>query len=94
MLMLKVVTYGSTFTAAMFFASREVKLKRQLTDAAIPPVKQVSDLGFANDIREELKRQQALRELPKEQLFKYRVAVLCKFLFMAMLIAEVLVLQR
>jgi hypothetical protein len=83
-----------TFAAWMIFSIWRVRLKRQLTDTAIPPLKLVSDLGIVNDFREELKREQVLRELPKQQLFKYRVVVLCSFLFFAMLIAEVLVLQR
>lgn len=93
MFTLKAITYCVTFAAAMFCAHWEVRLKRQLTDAAVPPLKLVSDLGIFNDIREELKREQALRDLPKEQLFKYRMALLCKFVFIAILIAELFLLH-
>ena len=90
----KVITYCVTFAAAMFFAFWKNRLKRRLTDAAISSLKLVSDLGIFNDIKEELKREEALRDLPKQQLFKYRVVNLCTFLFFVMLVVEVLVLQK
>jgi hypothetical protein len=94
MFILKVVTYCTTIAAAMFFAFWELRLKRQLTDSAIQPVERVSDLGIMNDLSERMRRERVLRELPKQRLFKFRMVVMFKFLFVAILIAEVLILQK
>ena len=93
MLTFKVITYSVTIAAAMFFASWELRLKRQLTDSVGQPSKMVSDFGVIS-LRERLRREQILRDLPSEEKFKYRMVVMFKFLFVAILIAEVIVLQR
>jgi len=41
-----------------------------------------------------MKRERFLRELPRETLFKYRLVIILKFFFVALLIAEVIVFQR
>jgi len=41
-----------------------------------------------------MKREQYLKQLPREKLSKYKLAVTLKFFFVALLIAEVIVLQR
>ena len=94
MFILKVVTYCATIAAAMLFAFWELRLKRQLTDGAVRPVERVCDLGVINDLSERMRREQALRDLPKQALFKLRMVVVLKFLLVAILIAEVIVLQR
>jgi hypothetical protein len=91
---LKVVTYCATIGAAMFFAYWERKLKLQLTDEAVQPLKHVSDLGMLYDLKESLQRERFLRGLPAKVKFKYRMAIALKFVFFAILIVEVLVLQR
>ena len=94
MFILKVVTYGATIAVAMFFAFWELRLKRQLTDSAMQSVERVSDLGIMNDLSERMRREQVLRDLPKQALFKFRIVVTLKFLFVAILIAEVVILQK
>lgn len=94
MFILKVVTYCATIAAAMFFAFWELRLKRQLTDDAVRPVERVSDLGVMNDLSERMRREQVLRDLPKQALFKLRMVVALKFLLVAILILEVIILQR
>jgi len=78
----------------MFFGFWEDRLKRQLTDSAMKPVAWVSDFGIVHDLRERMRRERVLRELPKEALRKFRMVVILKFLFVAILIAEVIILQR
>jgi hypothetical protein len=94
MFILKVVTYSATIAAAIFFAFWELRLKRQLTDGEARPVERVSDPGVINDLSERMRREQALRYLPKQALFKLRMIVVLKFLLVAILIAEVIILQR
>ncbi len=93
MFILKVVIYSVTILAAMFFGFWELRLKEQLTDSAFQPSKMVSDFGAFN-LSERIKREQILRDLPKEAKSKYRKVVMLKFLFVAILIAEVIILQR
>ncbi len=78
----------------MFFAFWEDRLKRQLTDSATKPVEWVSDLGIMHDLAERMRRERVLRDLPRQALRKFRMVVILKFLFVAILIAEVLILQR
>jgi hypothetical protein len=78
----------------MFFGFWELRLKRQLTDKAVQPLERACDRGILDDISENIKREQALGGLPKQELFKVRMVVMLKFLFVAILIAEVIVLQR
>jgi hypothetical protein len=94
MFILKVVIYSVTIAAALFFAFREDRLRRQLTDEAPQPPVSVGDMGYINDFKEEMRRERYLSSLPKQALFKYRRAAMLKFLFVAILIAEVLILQR
>ena len=78
----------------MFFAYWELRLKRQLTDDPLAPVERAIDFGITDELSDRLRRERILRELPKQALFKFRLAVALKFLFLAILIAEVIVLQR
>lgn len=94
MITFKVVIYCVTIAAAMFFAYWERKLKLQLTDEAVQPVKYVSDLGMLHSLKESLRRERFLRGLPAQLKFKYRMAVGLKFLFLAILIIEVIILQK
>ena len=94
MLLLKVAIYSATMTAAMFFAFWELRLKKQLTDDAVQPVTRVSDLGIMSDISERVRREQVLKELPKQVSRKLRIVIMFKFWLVATLIAEVIILQR
>ena len=94
MFVLKVVTYCVMIAACRFFAYWECRLKRQLTDDTPQPPVNVSDIGVFNDLKEQMRREQYLRSLPKRSLFKYRRAVMLKFLFVGILIAEVILLQK
>lgn len=69
--MLKALTYSVTILAAVFFGFWELKLKNQLTDTAVQPPKMVSDFGVV-DLSDRLRRERALRDLPKQTLFKLR----------------------
>jgi hypothetical protein len=94
MFMLKVVTYCATIAAAMFFAFWELRLKRRLTEDSMQPAERVSDLGVMNDLSRRMRREQVLRNLPKQAIFKLRSVIMFKFLSVAILIAEVLLFQR
>ena len=78
----------------MFFGFWELRLKRQLTDGAMQPMEEVSNLAIMNDLSDRMRREQVLRDLPKRVLFKLRLVVAFKLLFVAALIAEVIILQR
>jgi coproporphyrinogen III oxidase len=91
---LNAVIYGATIAAAFVFAFWERKLKLQLTDEAVQPVKYVSDLGVLYDLKENLRRENFLSTLPPQAKIKYRVAVGLKFLFLAILFVEVIFLQQ
>jgi hypothetical protein len=78
----------------MFFASWELRLRRRLTDGAVQPVERVSNIGFINNVSEQFRRERVLRDLPKDKLFMLRRVAMLKFLFVAILIVEVIVLQR
>jgi hypothetical protein len=78
----------------MFFAFWELRLKRQLTDSISPQSTAISDTGVINDLSERMRHERALRELPKAALSKLRAVIALKFLFVAILIIEVIVLQR
>jgi hypothetical protein len=93
MFILKALAYSITILIAVFFGFWELRLKEQLTDAAVEPSKMVSDFGTV-DLSDRLRRERALSDLPKQALFKLRMVVMLKFLFAAMLVAEVIVLQR
>jgi hypothetical protein len=94
MLILKLVTYSVTFGAAILFAFLEQRLKLQLTDADFQPSNSPADFGVLNDLSERLQRERILKGLPKQTLHKFKVIVGLKFLFLALLVAEVLFLQK
>ena len=94
MFILKVVIYSATIAAALFFGFWELKLKRQLTDGAFQPSKNVGDFGALNDLSERMQRERILRGLPKQVLLKFKMVVGLKFLFLAILIVEVIFLQK
>jgi hypothetical protein len=91
---MKACLYCATIAAALFFAYWEDRLKRQLTDKAFRPSERISDFGVLNDLEERMQRERILKVLPKPALGKYRKAVVLKFFFVALLILEVIVLQR
>jgi hypothetical protein len=92
--MLKIFIYSLTIALAMFFAFWELRLKRQLTDSASPPSTRPSEFGVINDLSERMNRERVIAGLPKEALTKFRTVVALKFLFVAILIVEVIVLQK
>jgi hypothetical protein len=91
---LKIALYIFTVLACFFFGLLEFKLKSQLTAGAAEEDKFVSEYGIANDLRLQMKRERFLKQLPRKRLFKYRLTVALKFFFVALLIAEVIVLPR
>jgi hypothetical protein len=94
MFILKVATYGATIVIVMFFGFWELRMRRELTDKLLPPPERASDLGLLYDFSEQIKRDKTLRSLPKQALFKLRMVGLLKFVFFAILIAEVIILQK
>ena len=94
MLTFRVVVYCSTIAVALFFAFWELRLKDQLSDETLQPSKHISDIGVLNDLAERAKRERFLRDLPQQALKKVRIVVGLKFLFVALLIVEIIVLQR
>jgi hypothetical protein len=94
MFILKIIIYSITIAAAMFFGFWELRLKHQLTDSATQPFERVSDLGVMNDLSERMRREKILGDLPKRALVKFRMIVIFKFLFVAFLIVEVIILQK
>lgn len=93
MFVLKALTYGVTILVAMFFGFWELRLKEQLTDTVVQPSKTVSDFGAVN-LSDRVRRERALGDMPKQALFKLRTIITLKFLFLAILVVEVIVLQR
>jgi hypothetical protein len=94
MFILKCVVYTVTIVVAMFFAFWELRLKRQLTDGVSSWSGKISEFGVMHDLSERMERERALRALPKAALGKLRIVIRLKFLFVALLIIEVIVLQR
>jgi hypothetical protein len=96
MLALKTALYTLTIGFAFFFASWELKLRRRLTDDALDQqnenVSDYADVSYG--IRREVRRERIKKSLPAEILFKLRIVASLKFLFVAILIAEVIFLQR
>jgi hypothetical protein len=90
----KIALYILTTAACFFFAFWELKLKSQLTAGVAEEDKYVSEYGVVNDLRLRMKREHYLKQLPREKLSKYRLAVTLKFFFVALLVAEVIILQR
>ena len=93
-LALKILIYGITIAAALFFAFWEGRLKRQLTDGALMSSPNPSDWSPMNDLSERMQRERTLKSLPREMTSKLRLIIGLKFLFVAILIVEVIFLQR
>ena len=93
-IMLRLIIYSATILAAMFFAFWELRLKRQLTEGISSDSGMVSELGFIHDLSKKMECERVLRALPKEKLVKFRRVVALRFLFVALLIIEVIMLQR
>jgi hypothetical protein len=95
MLAFKAALYTLTIGSAFFFAFWEWKLRRRLTDEALERhTESVSDYSDAlYGIRKETRRHRILKSLPPEALFKLRAVASFKFLFVAILIIEVIFLQ-
>ena len=94
MFALKVLIYGATLTAAFFFAFLEMKIKLQLTDPTFRPSKNPGDFGVLNDLSERMQRERILSGLPKQVRRKFNLVVGLKFLFVALLILEVMFLHK
>jgi len=94
MLTLKAALYALTVITAFFFGFWEMRLKRQLTDDAPKPHENVSDFGLLNDLSKALRRERFLETLPHQRTSKLRMVVSLKFMFIAILIVEVLAFQR
>ena len=94
MLIFKVILYGLTIGAAMFFGYWELRLKRELTDSAVNPRKMPSDFGMIGELSERSERERILSGLPRRTVSPLRRVIMLKLLFVAILIAEVLLLQR
>jgi hypothetical protein len=96
MLALKIALYIPTVAAGLSCAFWETKIRRQLTDEALDrqpeSVNDFQDISYG--IRKEIRRERILKSLPPEMRFKYKSVVGLNFLFFAILIVEVFVLQR
>ncbi len=92
----KAVLYTVTIGIAFFFGFWEWRMRRRLTDEALEQqnenVSDYSDVLY--DIRKETRRERILKSLPPASLFKFRVVASLKFLFVAILVIEVIFLQR
>jgi hypothetical protein len=91
---LRIVIYSATIAAAFFFGFWELKLKRQLTDRDFRPSENPGDFGVLNDLSERMQRERILRGLPQQVLRKFRLVASLKFLFFALLVVEVIFLQK
>ena len=78
----------------MIFGFWELRLRRQLSNNADGVSDDVSGLGLMKDLSEKIERERILERLPKEDLTRLRTIVGLKFIFLAILIIEVIVLQR
>ena len=94
MLTPKSLLYLLTIAAGFFFAFWELKLKRQVINDAPREPENVSDLGWYSALREQVWRERLLGSLPREKLAKLRVIMRLKFLCVAVLVIEVICLQR
>jgi len=96
MLGLRIATYALTSASALLFAFWEVRLRRQLTEPALAQqhesVSDYADLSY--DIRQEIRRERVLTNLPPGVKFRLKVIAGLKFLFLAILVVEVIILQR
>jgi hypothetical protein len=94
MFTLKIVIYSATVVAAMFFAFLELRLKDQLTDKVSPKPTALIESGFTAVLSKRMERERALRALPRAETARFRKVVALKFLFVALLVIEVIVLQQ
>jgi hypothetical protein len=96
MLALRIALVVPTIAAWFFCEFWEKKIRRQLTDEAF--YQQPESLSDVQDtfynMRREMRRERILKSLPPEMRLKYRRVVGLKFSLFALLIVEVLVLQR
>jgi hypothetical protein len=96
MLALKIAIFVPTIAAGFFFAFWETKIRRRLTDDALDQqpetISDIQDMFYG--MRRERRRERILTSLPPEMRSKYDKVVALKFLFFAILIVEVFVLQR
>ncbi len=90
----KSLLYLLTFAAAFFFAFWEMKIKDELTHGASQDDQRVSDFGVWKDLSNRMNRERFLKSLPRERLSKYRVVVSLKFLSVALLVIEVILLHK
>lgn len=95
MLAFKISLCVLTIAIAMLFAHREMKLRRELTDEM--PEERILDCGeytVFSGLRQELKRERFLSDLPSKRRSKLRVAGGLKCLFAVILVIEIMLLQR
>ncbi|UWZ82384.1 hypothetical protein [Occallatibacter riparius] len=91
----KIALYVLTIGAAFFCAFWERRRRLRLTDEPLELQHQdVSDYGALYVIKEEIRRERILKSLPRETLAKLRLVGCLKFLFLAVLAIEVVLLQR
>jgi len=96
MIAFKAALFVLTFGCALFFAGWAMREKRRLTVEALEQQHEsVSDYcEVFYDIKKDIRRERILRSLPPQALSKYRVLGILQFVFLAMLVLEVILLQR
>ena len=92
----KAVLYVLTIGSVFFFGFWEYRLRRRLTDEALEQQREsVSDYcDLSYEIQKEKRRERILNSLPRESLSKLKLIAGAKFLFFAILIVEIVLLQR
>jgi hypothetical protein len=86
--------YIATIATSIFFGFLELKLKQQLTDSVDQSAAKIIDFGLMDELSARMRRERVLKGMPKEALQKLRLAAGLKFLFVLILVAEVIILQR
>ncbi len=95
MLALKAVLYALTAGSAFSFGIWELRLRNQLTDDQLEQKNETpGDSGFFFDLKRQFRRERILAGVTPGARSKYRVVAGLKFLFAAILVIEVIVLQR
>lgn len=82
----KIVLYVTTFAGAFFFGFQERKLRNGLTDDVLRG-------AGSGQIAEQFNRQHILNTLSPEVLVPLRRATILKFVFLALLVVDVFILQ-
>ena len=82
----KIVVYFLTAACMFFFGFQERKLRNDLTDDVLRG-------AGSGQIAEQFKRQHILNTLSPEVLVPLRRATILKFVFLALLVVEVFILQ-